>query len=441
MATPQRGKDRRIVLWVAGGIFVLILLFSIFGPSSTSTDQRPTSENAQNGGIKAAYLLLSDLGYATERWNQPETELKSVDPAHTTLILTEPTLPLNDTKMLADALADFLSRGGRVVATGRTGARLLPGGITGQSSRQVILPGGQQGVDEISSATEICQTTPEGSGALARSGAVTIEDDAAWTAHGPQFEVAQRCGPDAVVVSYRFGQGRAIWWSSPLPMTNLGLSTGSLADIGLNADAAKQKAAQAANLRLLLASIGPRDRKLLFDEYLHTFHQGLVEDQRHLPWWAIFWQCVAVALLLLFSFSRRNGPMRLPVAVPRTSPIEFALSMGHLYQKAGSTQAAIGAAHGRLLQFLREQCGLPPELLRAGPAAIAEGLRERLGGEWSLLQVHLEQVKEHETGVAQPKAALKLVQALEADQRQIAAATQQGQTEKAMHRTQGRGAA
>ena len=30
------------------------------------------------------------------------------------------------------------------------------------------------------------------------------------------------------------------------------------------------------------------------------------------------------ALLLILSFSRRNGPLRMPVNVPRTSPIEFA---------------------------------------------------------------------------------------------------------------------
>ena len=35
----------------------------------------------------------------------------------------------------------------------------------------------------------------------------------------------------------------------------------------------------------------------------------------------IAWQCGVVALLLVLSFGRRNGPIRLPVRLPRSSPV------------------------------------------------------------------------------------------------------------------------
>jgi hypothetical protein len=403
-ASAKTGKasDRRIVLAVACAILVLITLFAIFGPETQTEDYSPTSYNSQTGGVKAAYLLLSELGYNTDRWTKKPTELSGVDAAKTTLILTEPTLPMKDQKLVTDAIADFLNRGGRILATGANGARLLPGGRTGESSRQASLPAGQT----VAQAVAFCETTPESAGTLAQAGSVAIEDDVRWTAEGPQYRVEQRCGCDAVVVEYRYGKGEAIWWSAATPMTNGGLSRGSN----------RQDAA----LKLLLASVGGRERTVLFDEYFHHWHSSVVEDQRKLPWWSIFWQCLVIAVLLLLSRGRRNGPIRMPVALPRTSPIEFAMSMGRLYDKAGATAAATGAAHDRLLEFLETQCGLPREVLRAGPTAIAEALRERFGGDWRLLEAHLEQVAQDKDGGLRPKVALKLVQALEADQKELA---------------------
>jgi hypothetical protein len=208
MASSEQRQDRRIVFWIAGSIFGLIVLFSIFGPRTVAADSRPSSTNAQARGVKAAYLLLSELGYSTARWTTPETGLREVDPTRTTLILAEPQLPLRDKKMLEDAIADFLSRGGRVLATGESGAQLLPGGQTALSTRAQLLPGRGGGKGQLAEAAELCQTHPESSGVLARAGKVTLEDGARWTAEGPQYKVEQRCGPDAVVVAFPTARGR-----------------------------------------------------------------------------------------------------------------------------------------------------------------------------------------------------------------------------------------
>ena len=89
---------------------------------------------------------------------------------------------------------------------------------------------------------KLCFSTPEGQGPLARAGKVSLGTDVRWTASGPEFRVSQLCGNDAVVVSYKYGAGEAIWWSSPLPMTNRGLK-------------------EDASLKLVLASIGGPDRQ------------------------------------------------------------------------------------------------------------------------------------------------------------------------------------
>jgi hypothetical protein len=204
MATSRTpvSNDRRVALWVLAGIFVVILISTIFGPRQTDDDPEPTTYNAGTQGTKAAYLLLSELGYSSQRWESPATQLSTVDAAATTLILTQPKLPVKGVAELRSAIVDFLNRGGRVVATGGSGALLLPGGSTEEPSN------GNYG---------LCDTIPEGAGALARVGQVTMNDYSRWTAAGPEYRVEQRCGGDAVVVRYRVGKGEAIWWSSPMP--------------------------------------------------------------------------------------------------------------------------------------------------------------------------------------------------------------------------------
>jgi len=283
-----------------------------------------------------------------------------------------------------------LRRGGRVVATGASGAALLPGGTTAPTTRLY---------------QALCFTRPEGSGALARAGKVAINGPVRWASNGPEFRVEERCGNDAVVVSYPVGKGEAIWWSSPMPLTNAGIR-------------------EDASLALVLASLGPvkaggGPRIVLFDEYLHEQRESLGDTLAGLPWWSLGGQLAAVGVLLVFSFGRRSGPMRLPVGVPRTSPLEFAESMGRLYQRANATEAPVEAARAQMMRYLAESCGLSREVLRESPAVIAEALAARIGGDWSALGDHLEAAQPGE-GVTTGKQALKLVQALEEDQRRLA---------------------
>jgi hypothetical protein len=166
--------------------------------------------------------------------------------------------------------------------------------------------------------------------------------------------------------------------------------------------------------------VGGMDRRLLFDEYFHGERASLWDTAKGLPLRQVAWQCAVVAVLLVLSFGRRNGPLRLPVRLPRSSPLEFAESMGRLYKKAGATQAAVDGARRRLLKFLEEQCGVPREVLRSTPEAIVEAVEQRMGGRWSTLGEHLTQAAATEHGDVTLASTLELVKALDRDQRDLA---------------------
>jgi hypothetical protein len=304
-----------------------------------------------------------------------------VDAAQTTLVLANPVVPPENLEQVKADIEAFLSRGGRVLATGVQGAYLIPGGYTAEPAQAY---------------KDLCITTPEGQGPLAKAGPVSINDPTRWQDDTTATRVQQRCGGDAVVVSVKVGQGTAVWWSSPLPMTNRGLK-------------------EDASLKLTLASIGAPGRRVLFDESLHGEAASVWDQAKGLPIRSLLLQSGLVAILLVLSFGRRNGPIRLPIQAIRSSPLEFAESMGYLYDKAGATQVATDAAKRRLLRYLEERCGVPTEVLRRPPAEIVEALQTRLGGDWSAIGEHLAQA-EPDTGKAlSSKTALTLVKAMDRD--------------------------
>lgn len=378
-------SDRRFVMALAAVLLGLILAVSFLSPNPEDNDPSPTTYNTGSAGTKAAYLLLNDLGYLSERWEEPSGTLRSVDASKTTLILADPVVPEEDLPGVRNDIADFLSRGGRVLVTGIGGAYLIPGAHT-TSPTQLY--------------KDLCYTTPEGQGPLAQAGQVSIADTGRWAEDSPASRVQQWCGKDAVVVSFKAGVGEAIWWSSPMPLTNRGLK-------------------EDASLKLLLASVGQPGRRVLFDEYFHGVQASLWDTAKGLPIRALAWQSTLVGLLLVLSYGRRNGPLRMPVRSTRSSPLEFAESMGQLYHKAGATQVATDCAKRRLFRFLYEQCGIPRQVLSSSPDAIVEAVQNCFGGDWSGLGTHLAQASTTEYQALSSSTALALVKALDQDLRRL----------------------
>jgi hypothetical protein len=380
MGKGGMSADKRLLLILSAVMLVLIVGVSVLAPQSAADDPQPTTYNSGPQGAKAAYLLFQRLGRTSSRWERPIAELRDVDASTTTLVLAEPLYAATDQKELAAEVKVFLERGGRVLATGDAGAPLLPEGSV--KAAGMFEPG-------------LCYTTPEGPGPLARAGQVEMANRGQWGSEAARFRVEQRCGGDAVVVSYAVGKGEAVWWSSATPLTNAELK-------------------QDGDLRLLLASVG-EGRNVVFDESLHKETASLWDAAKGLPLKWLAWQTAALFVLLVLSFSRRRGPVRLPVRLPRSSPVEFAESMGDLYEKGGATSAATEAAKRRLLRVITHDAGVAQTAVALGPDAIAEALRERVGGDWSKLAEHLRAAEEARQTEISPRSALVLVQALSED--------------------------
>ena len=383
--SEARWSDRKVVLWMIAAIMILIVAVSVLAPKADEDDSRPSTYNSGPNGAKAAYLTLQAIGRTSARWERPLAELNSADAPHTTLVLAEPVYSPLDHDRIAAAVKDFMEHGGRVLTTGPTGALLLPNGSVKPPT--ILLDA-------------LCHTKPA-DGSLAAAGSVTMADEGTW-AGKDRAEIAQRCGDDAVVVRMEVGRGEAVWWSSASALTNDALRTD-------------------ADLRLLLLSVG-EGRAVLWDESLQATAPGLWSNATGLPLWWLIGQVALVSVLLVLSFSRRNGPVRAPAMVPRSSPVEFARSMGDLYAKARATSAATDAARRRLVRAMTREAGVPRGAMENGTQAIVNALQERLGGDWSVVGEHLERVEEAAKDSPTSREALAIARALSEDAERIRAA-------------------
>jgi hypothetical protein len=369
-------------------MLALIVVMAVIKPAQDPDDPRPTITNTGPQGAKAAFLTLQRLGVKASESEHSLAEfnegMDDAQAARTTLVLAAPGYDQTELPQLRKDLEQFLKRGGRVLSTGPSGADLLPDGEA--KAPGLVQPG-------------LCQTTPEGPGELARVGSVEMVEGAQWSSDGAKFEVEQRCGEEAVVVRYGVGKGEAVWWASAAPLENGELKND-------------------ADLKLLLATVGS-GREVVFDESLHGAVKSIWDEAKGLPlrWVAV--QAALLFVLLVVSFSRRRGPVRAPVRLPRSSPVEFATSMGDLYEKAGASSAATEAATRRLLRVLVREAGLAQGTIEEGPEAVAEALRLRLGGDWSLVSEHLQEAKRAEHESIAMGSALALVRALSEDAKRV----------------------
>lgn len=380
--------DRWLVGSCLGLAVVLVAVITIVAPAGQDNDPRPTVDNAGSFGAKAIFQTLRAMGVPAERWEKPLGDLPAADASHTTLLLADPAVPPTSAADLQRELASFLDHGGRVLATGPGGALLLGGAAAPSGNFR----------------TPLCQTVPEGPGALAAAGSVEMRTSWQWNKPGVRYRVEQRCGNDAVVVRFAAAHGgEAVWWAAATPLTNSGLKSD-------------------ANLRLLLASLGPdlgSGRRVLFDEGLRSQRDSLWDYASGLPLGWISMQTATIVGMILFTYSRRRGPLRMPVALPRSSPLEFAESMGDLYAKAGAHMAAIDAARRRLERLLLRGAGLQPSVLKESPEAVREALTARLGGDWSDLAQHLREAAEAADRKLTDRSTLAIVRALHDDEVRI----------------------
>lgn len=375
----SQGLDRgdRKLLIGAGFLLVVLVVIStlISPPRITGTTEIPSSYSPSWNGAKGAFLLLQDLGFDVSRWEHPPTEL-SVDAADRVLILADPTLAPTEEERLA--ISEFIQNGGRVVASGALASQFLPlaskfeagDSFEDRQSFDALIP------------SPLVRDAPQ----------ISMLPPVNWQPKSMQELVIYGNEDTAAVETYKFGKGQVIWWADSTPLTN-----GGVREIG--------------NLAFFLNCMGSPSRvHVLWDEYFHGERGSLLSFFARTPLLWALGQLGLIFLAILATHSRRFGPVYLPQAQSRLSPLEFIDTLGDLYNSAHVSSFAVKIAYQRFHFMLTRNLGLP---LNVGAAELAGSARRNLGWEEAPFFQLLSQCEVAIKGGDLPKEEpLKLVQQL-----------------------------
>ncbi len=365
------------LLWGAAIFGILIITFSAVLSPVVEQDNSPvpSSYSADPDGALAAYLLLQNLHHPVRRWEQAPAKL-DVDPRQSVLILAEPSASTSSADR--KALLDFVSKGGRVLFCGPLLEAFFP--LPSTRPTFTLTPSPLQA--ELPSAYSRDADT------------ISIKARAKWdTGDSNSLRLYGRGeAPEVVVAS--LGQGEVVWWSAATPLTNVSIPNND-------------------NLRLFLNAVSNADgrpRAVYWDEYFHG-EQGSLWDyiaRTPIPWG--LWQLAIVTVVLLFSFSRRSGPIVTPAVRSRLSPLEFVDTMGELYSRAGASPVAVEVPYRRLRLDLARRLGRPST---ATDAELSRAAAQRLCLPEAEISATLQAAGEaSRASKLAPKQAFELVQKL-----------------------------
>ena len=325
-------REHRGTIFAGLVVIVLAALAAELSTKNKEGEGAPSNYSGLRRGGKAAFLLLEQSGYTAQRWERPPQELPN-QASDAVLIIAGPEgFPSEEER---GGLSRFLLNGGRVLLAGT-----MP---------QWFVPRSSASAGEMRIGYAECK--PVAPTRLTRGGPITQDQKLAWDS-ADDTALAHYADEEgkSVVVSYRVGKGEVIWWASPVPLINSGITTKG-------------------NLELFLNSIGER-RRVLWDEYYHG-HQAFALFRGSTA--ALKWAGLQAALLagvLLITFSRRNGPIFPLIQDSHLSPFEFVETLGSVFHRAQSTQVAVEIASGRFRQLAVRRLGLrgnarPEDLVRA----------------------------------------------------------------------------
>jgi hypothetical protein len=390
-------KDRRMLQIALGLVVALFILLAFFTPGDDpNANPLPGSFLTGQHGAKAAFTLLEQSGYAVERWDNPLSELSEQADSGTVLILAEPSTSSQSDNA---AIATILNKGGRVLATGYRGALLLPGNEVTNALNPVFAA---------------CEAKPDGLNSLNQaqpnSGSIWVIPSYTWSERRPDIRTIYTCAGKPVVVAYPVGKGTVIWWASATPLEN-----GSIA--------------RDRDLDLLLDSVGPQSRaqgqKIYWDESLHSAPPGQFAFVYGPVWKLFLYGSMGLAALVIFSFSRRSGPLRALPHAPRTTPIEFLDALGALYRSAGASSTAMQIAWERF----RAQAALltGQRTAQLGALELAAVIERRFGAVAKAMEADLVAAEEACWNESlKPRRALALTRSLRRHEETLREASKRG---------------
>ncbi len=379
--------DRKLLLIAGTILLVLIVATVLLAPSPDEAEGQgiTTTYSTTRSGAQAAYLLLKELGYRSERWEKSPTELPP-DPEGTILILASPS-DFPDKKE-RDALLAFVRSGGWIVYAGNFPFLFLESGA-------VAPPSLTRSLSLTAETFPAIAPSPFTAGASK----ITMNATDRW-ANSDGAQVPLYGEPEEpVVVTWRLEKGRILWWAATTPVTNFGISLDGNLPFFLSC------------IQAIRPGSAPGETTVLWDEYFHGYRGSLWDYFRETPVpWALF-QLAFVAVFVLLAFGRRSGPLFAPVTVSRLSPLEFVDTLGDLYRRASAGSAAVRVAYQRFRTRLLRRLALGPSISNM---QLDGAVRERLGWKQPGLMDTLQRAERAAREKEVPSSeALKIVQALE----------------------------
>ena len=330
-------SDRKLVYFSAAAFIVLATALAFFAPPSREqASPIPSIYSVDSNGAHAAYLLRV--------WERPPNELPE-DPGGSVLVLADPIQPPVEKDRAA--LLNFVKAGGRILFTGSMLTSFFPDAHSSEEALES--PWQTYDADFPSNFT-------------AGAPKISLQPEAEWTTIEPSQMPLYGPADSAVVVSWRLGRGEILWWAGATPLTNAGITHDG-------------------NLNLFLNAVGSQNGNaseqptIYWDEYFHGQRDSLWAYVEKTP---VAWGLLQIAIFgfaVLFTFSRRSGPIAMPAAVSRLWPLEFVDTIGGLYERAHAEPAMVGAVYQRFRSLLARQLRLP---LTTTDAALAEAVRVRL---------------------------------------------------------------
>ena len=372
--------DRKLLLGAAVFVVLLVAGTVLIGPPNRGPESSvPSTYSSASAGARAAYLLLRDLRYPVRRWEEPPDHL--ADAGHSSvLILAEPTD--KPSKHEKQALLRFVQSGGRILFCGDAIQSFFSSAMISESVR---------GADWEKFSAGLPSYFSQG------AENIIMQPKAFWK-RPAVTQLPLYGNPDAAaIITWRMGAGELVWWAGATPLTNAGIR-------------------QADNLRLFLNAVSPRSpnqpANIYWDEYFHGQRGSLWSYVAGTP---VAWGLLQLGFILaavLFTFSRRWGPIAAPTARSRLSPLEFVDTLGGLYERAGATSVAVDVAYRHLRLKLTQKLALPAAITNPNLAAAAHA---RLGWNSDELQTTLERAgAAAATRKLSAAAGLELIQNLEA---------------------------
>jgi hypothetical protein len=326
-------SNRRFVWAVWACALVLVAGIVVTAPPAPEYAPVPSVYASGSGGARAAYLLLRDLHFDVRVWEEPPAGLTALtSPA--VLILAEPSEP--PSKADVASLRKFVEAGGRVLFCGASIPKFFP-------KAEVSDP--VEGIEWKEFASNLPSATTRD------ADRVVIRPEVYWGPTDASQLPLYGSEDSASVVSWRLGKGEVLWWAGATPLTNAGIT-------------------RSGNLNLFVNSVGT-GTPIYWDEYFHGQRVSLFSYVEKTP---VVWagvQILLAALILLFTFSRRSGPIVMPGSVSRLSPLEFVDTMGALYQHAGASSIPVDVCLRRLRLQLARRLGLPSATPDADLARVA----------------------------------------------------------------------